>query len=1551
MAAAALYLAFAILSTAYSINEQRKARNRARDAADAAKGYELSIEGSASPIPIVMGRNMTGGVRVFHQTSHSYRHIADPGVDCAYLVGMQPGRVTYGSYYDSNNERMVRTETVGSDREALTDNEDHEAPDFLYVDHIIGAGPIATPFFAKVDQLPFNHKDFQSGIRVWLSPTGAAVVANPMTSALGWTTRQNAKFPGVAAAGVVYRLNRDDPQFSGNVPDAQFFSDGWLCYDVSASNTLITARTATTNPVRQLLTYLLDPTFGRGLPVTQIDLPSFRAGIVLCNRVVQASVACSGTVWESRGITARSLPLFESCLTLDTSKPYRDNIQEILDTMIGADLLWSEGKYKFKLQVPQSFAEIRFAGPPVTSDLILRDSVQIKYPDASSRKNIGTIKFRNEHKDFAEDSVTWPPRGSTLHNTYLAEDGNIPLEIELNISGITNPYHALARVEEFIRTSRISTAYTFKMFVEGASYEPGDIIQVEAPEVGIPAEVLKILAIQVDENNVAEIQATKFQWDTLAWNAKDDEYVPARVYESNILREVSNVTFTPTSSLVGFTSGRLEWTLNSVGLEPDEYIIRTASSNNLVAMQPSWQELGRASGDQLVFELPPLQSGSYLFSVTPMRRGNAGYTMVSAAFALAMPELEPKDLTPPPKPAAFTVTSSAGEVVVTLAAAPDYTQGHGHAFTEILYALAAQTSGTVKGTFIGATGATPATLGLGVSYKVWTRFVSKDGVPGPISDPVTHTVSQIVSAEIADAAISRTKFANDIQPVGIISGTVVPTTKTTDVVLVNGVLYRWNGSAYASSISVNDIPNAALTAAKFAADVQPVSIVSGTVVPTTKSTDVILVNGSIYRWSGSAYTKAVPSTDISGKLTDSQVNLTIGGANVVTNSSFEADSSWVLPSGATYLTSSLAQYGGCVLQIVNASATDNPVTQTIALKPSTKYTISGWRRLVSATAAPFSSRTVGVTTTEVSAIATSGVIVTGAWTRFSVVITTAATVTNAKVVLYGAVGATLWDGIQVEEGETLTSFAPRPDEILPGAVGSAEIAAGAVTTSKLVANAVTADKIAANAVTAGKIEAGAVTADKILANAVTAGKIAAGAVSADAIAANAVTAKHIHVGDLTNLVWNGGGKLDADASEAAGWSGTGGFHPISSRATWLANYNIAADSVITFRARDNTFGDNISVSPGERFWGRMDGVVSNGVSPQTTIRLALVFKAKLTDTVVGSPSIVQFNAGGPAGAYSGEGVVEVPAGAAYAVPFVIIETNDGTAPYGIAEAGKSWHLTNIEIRRQNSARLIVDGAITTDKLSANAVTAGKIAAGAVRAEQIAADAISVKHLAVTDFANLCTNKGYSNADWVSSIGQPDVADHLGYMSNAGIPGRTAIAVRTRDTEYENTFPVSPGEQYGFTWSTFPGGGGTGTQPIRIGLHLKGVTGTETWIPAIERAANIAGPLTQTGFVEIPPGYDSATVWMQLPNNGGVSWTDPSMHYWATNIEVRRRNSGHLIVDGAITANKLNVGQLSAITANIGLLRTAASGARVEIENNQIRGYDGSNLLRFRLGVF
>lgn len=73
------------------------------------------------------------------------------------------------------------------------------------------------------------------------------------------------------------------------------------------------------------------------------------------------------------------------------------------------------------------------------------------------------------------------------------------------------------------------------------------------------------------------------------------------------------------------------------------------------------------------------------------------------------------------------------------------------------------------------------------------------------------------------------------------------------------------------------------------------------------------------------------------------------------------------------------------------------------------------------------------------------------------------------------------------------------------------------------------------------------------------------------------------------------------------------------------------------------------------------------------------------------------------------------------------------------------------------------------------------------------------------------------------------------------------------------------------------------------------------------------------------------------------------------IDTNKLKAGAVDADkikaGSISGDKLNVNSLSSISAKIGTLRTATTGARTEIRDNLIEIYDENNRLRVRMGVW
>lgn len=90
---------------------------------------------------------------------------------------------------------------------------------------------------------------------------------------------------------------------------------------------------------------------------------------------------------------------------------------------------------------------------------------------------------------------------------------------------------------------------------------------------------------------------------------------------------------------------------------------------------------------------------------------------------------------------------------------------------------------------------------------------------------------------------------------------------------------------------------------------------------------------------------------------------------------------------------------------------------------------------------------------------------------------------------------------------------------------------------------------------------------------------------------------------------------------------------------------------------------------------------------------------------------------------------------------------------------------------------------------------------------------------------------------------------------------------------------------------------------------------------------------------------TATAWQ-----ASVATTDLTGQITAAQITALTITANELAA-GAVTAAKIAVSSLSAITATIGTLRTATTGARVEISDNLIQVFDSAGTVRVKLGLF
>nr|WP_319250510.1 phage tail protein [uncultured Celeribacter sp.] len=124
----------------------------------------------------------------------------------------------------------------------------------------------------------------------------------------------------------------------------------------------------------------------------------------------------------------------------------------------------------------------------------------------------------------------------------------------------------------------------------------------------------------------------------------------------------------------------------------------------------------------------------------------------------------------------------------------------------------------------------------------------------------------------------------------------------------------------------------------------------------------------------------------------------------------------------------------------------------------------------------------------------------------------------------------------------------------------------------------------------------------------------------------------------------------------------------------------------------------------------------------------------------------------------------------------------------------------------------------------------------------------------------------------------------------------------------------------------------------------------------DAALEAVGDYASSWVLSVTEGASSAEITGVAMQDGSTSFSAITISADVIQFEGEWSNffsdvfiDGGLVVDGTITAAKMNVSELSALSATIGILRTATSGARQEIHSDKIMIYDENNVVRVRLG--
>ena len=329
-----------------------------------------------------------------------------------------------------------------------------------------------------------------------------------------------------------------------------------------------------------------------------------------------------------------------------------------------------------------------------------------------------------------------------------------------------------------------------------------------------------------------------------------------------------------------------------------------------------------------------------------------------------------------------------------------------------------------------------------------------------------------------------------------------------------------------------------------------VGITSGSSLPGSGFEGQVFFNttdGQLYRYHSGAWTAAVPSTGITGSITDAQIAavsaskitsqivasqiatgavttgklLVTGTGSAINNDPlFQDPTAWTVTGAYTtpcFGTTTTGQVGS---NIFYASGQNNTFSTAFPLNPLKVYRVSCWARTTAGTGGLWlRCHQYNSAGSEVAySLGFENMTVPGTWTYYSYQLTPASTSVTGRLSIDidypSSTGTVQLQNFQIQEGVS-------SDLVVNGSITGTNIAAATITGSNLVANTITAGQIASATITTSQIAANTITGSNIAATTITASNMNVTSLSAITANLGSITSGDIYGADIRGGAFTG----------------------------------------------------------------------------------------------------------------------------------------------------------------------------------------------------------------------------------------------------------------------------------------------------------------------------------------------------------------------------------------------------------------------------------------------
>ena len=486
---------------------------------DFERGLLVNKQSNDANIPVIYGERLTGGTRVFMETS---------GTDNTYLymaIVMAEGEI-------NDIEEIRVDDKVVTFASSFSDGTEVE----------VGSGD--SNFY----------KDSESLIRVEPHYGTDGQSASSLLSTLSsWGS--NHKLSGLCYLAIRLKWNSD--AFAG-LPKIQAKIQG---KKVVAYNSSLQAQSPaySTNPAWCLLDYLTNTRYGKGLTTSEIDLQSF----------YDASVVCTTQVTPYSG--GSDINIFDTNTALDTSRNILTNVRELIKGCRGY-LPYSAGKYSLVIETTGT------ASITLTEDDII-GGYSLTTPDKNEKYNRVIVGFVDPARNYQVNEVQYPAiddsgyANEDKHATMKTADGGFLLEGRFSFSTITSQYQAEEMAEVILRRSREALSLGITVSLDAYDLAIGDIVNITHSSLGFSAKPFRVLGITFNEDFTVGLSLVEHQDSHYTWATKTQATATPSTNLPNPFTIQPPASVTLDDTLVEYNDGTVIVALDvSIGASPDSFV-------------------------------------------------------------------------------------------------------------------------------------------------------------------------------------------------------------------------------------------------------------------------------------------------------------------------------------------------------------------------------------------------------------------------------------------------------------------------------------------------------------------------------------------------------------------------------------------------------------------------------------------------------------------------------------------------------------------------------------------------------------------------------------------------------------------------------------------------------------------------------------------------------------------------------------------------------------------------------------------------------------------